>query len=124
MKIFWLNFFTIFFVSSSAIFALSPETRLPDEAQEQRAIKLFLQVRCLVCGGQVIENSDSEFSFEMRKLIRQKISDKKTDEEIKDELVQEFGADILMEPGAKSGGLLLWLLPAAFAIILAIQFLR
>jgi cytochrome c-type biogenesis protein CcmH/NrfF len=64
--------FLLLFLSNSN--ALSPETRLAKETQEQRAMNLFLQVRCLICGGQVIENSDSEFSFEMRKLIRQKIA--------------------------------------------------
>ena len=103
-------------VSSLSAYALSPEAKLSDELQEQRAMNLFLQVRCLVCNGQVIENSDTEFSFEMRKLIRKKIAAGEKDEEIKAELVQEFGEDILTEVSAKKGGFLLWLLPVIFAI--------
>jgi cytochrome c-type biogenesis protein CcmH/NrfF len=95
--------------------ALSPEVHLESEIDEQRATKLFLQVRCLVCGGQVIENSDSEFSFEMRKLIRAKIADKKSDVEIKNELIAKFGSDILTEVSAKNNGFLLWILPVIFA---------
>lgn len=102
--------------SSLSAYALSPETKLSDEFQEQRAMNLFLQVRCLVCNGQVIENSDTEFSFEMRKSIRKKIAAGENDEEIKDELVQEFGEDILTEVSMKKGGFLLWLLPVIFAI--------
>jgi cytochrome c-type biogenesis protein CcmH len=75
-------------------------------------------VRCLVCGGQVIENSDSEFSFEMRKLIRAKIAEKKSDAEIKSELIAKFGSDILTEVNAKNNGFLLWILPVIFAIFL------
>lgn len=111
----------ILFLFSFSALAFSPEARLTDESQENRAMNLFLQVRCLVCGGQVIENSNTEFSFEMRKLIRQKIADQKTDEEIKAELVEEFGADILTEPSAKNGGFLLWFLPVAFAVILVVM---
>ncbi len=111
---FWPKIFVFFFLSSSA-FALSPETRLSDEALEQRAMSLFLQVRCLVCNGQVIENSDTEFSFEMRKNIRTKIVAGKNDEEIKAELVREFGEDILTEPSKKSA-ILLWMLPVVFAL--------
>jgi cytochrome c-type biogenesis protein CcmH len=111
----------VFFLFSFSTFAFSPEVRLADEAQETRAMNLFLQVRCLVCGGQVIENSNTEFSFEMRKLIRQKISEGASNEKIKTDLVQKFGGDILTEPSAKNGGFLLWCLPIIFAIIVAVK---
>lgn len=117
MKVFLSKIVFLLFVFSSA-YALSPETRLADDAQEQRAMSLFLQVRCLVCGGQVIENSNTEFSFEMRKLIRQEISAGKSNEEIKAELVKKFGEDILVSPNFKSSsGFLLWFLPLIFAAV-------
>lgn len=101
----------------TSLHALSPEIRLSDESQEQRAMNLFLQVRCLVCAGQVIESSNTEFSFEMRKLIRKKIFDGKNDEKIKAELVAEFGEDILAEPKAGAvGWVFLWCLPLIFAV--------
>ena len=101
----------------TSLHALSPEIRLSDEAQEQRAMNLFLQVRCLVCAGQVIESSNTEFSSEMRKLIRKKISDGKNDEKIKAELVTEFGEDILSEPRiGVVGWVFLWCLPLVFTI--------
>lgn len=127
MKNFCAKTFLIFFFSQvffSTAFALSPETRLADEAQEQRAMNLFLQVRCLVCQGQVIENSDTEFSFELRKIIRAKIFAGKTDDEIKSELTKEFGEDILTQPSMKNSGILLWLLPIIFAAICAIFVIR
>jgi cytochrome c-type biogenesis protein CcmH len=105
-----------FILLSLSAFALSPEARLPDEAQEQRAMQLFLEVRCLICGGQVIENSNTEFSYEMRKLIRQKISSGLTNEEIKTELVKEFGEDILTSANQKTGRFFLWCLPVLFMV--------
>jgi cytochrome c-type biogenesis protein CcmH len=113
MKIFYLSFLTLFLFSNSH--ALSPETKLVDEAQEQRAMQLFLEVRCLVCNGQVIENSDTEFSFQMRKLIREKISKGESDEKIKSDLMKEFGEDILTQP-QNFTKIFLWLMPAIFAI--------
>ncbi len=107
---------TLIFFSLSA-FALSPEARLPDEAQEQRAMELFLEVRCLICGGQVIENSNTEFSYEMRKLIRQKISSGLTNKEIKNELVKEFGEDILTSTNQKNDRVFLWYLPVLFMVV-------
>ncbi len=123
------NFLARFFLSAllliySSANALSPEPRIPDDAKEQRAMKLFLEVRCLVCEGQVIESSNTEFSLEMRKLIRRKILEGKSDEEIKTELVKEFGEDILTEISQKNNGFLLWILPISFATGLAIIFLR
>jgi len=111
-----------FSLFSFCAFALSPEEKLANESDEQRAMALFLEVRCLVCNGQVIENSDSEFSFQMRKNIRQKISKGKTDEEIRSELVAEFGDDILTKPSGKNQ-IILWGLPFIFSA-LAIQLLR
>jgi len=114
MKIFSLSFFAaLFFLTNS--YALSPEIKLADEAQEQRAMNLFLEVRCLVCNGQVIENSDTEFSFEMRKLIREKIKKGESDKQIKAQLVSEFGENILTEP-QNFTKIFLWLVPAIFAL--------
>jgi cytochrome c-type biogenesis protein CcmH len=116
------KFLFLLLFSFSAL-ALSPETHLENEAQEARAMKLFLQVRCLVCEGQAIESSATEFSFEMRKLIRKKISEEKSDDEIKAELVKEFGNDILLEPSSKNfSGLVLQILPIIFATAFGVIF--
>src|SRR3989338_3835817 len=104
MKNFWYSFFAVLFFCFST-YALSPEKRLDDEVQEQRAMNLFLQVRCLVCNGQVIENSDTEFAFQMRKIIREKIVTGKSDEEIKEELIRKFGKDILINSSLISSSL-------------------
>ncbi len=111
MKIFLSSLFFLLFFSNS--FALSPEPRIADETKEKRAMELFLEVRCLVCEGQVIENSDTAFSFEMRKLIRRKILEGKTDNQIKADLIEEFGEEILTSN--KKSDFLLWLLPIIFS---------
>ena len=116
-----LTLASLFSLSSHA---LSPEPKLVNEAQEQRAMALFLEVRCLVCNGQVIENSDTEFSFEMRKLIRKKIQSGSSNEEIKAYLKEEFGPDILTEINLNGFGVLLWLSPVLFGLILILFNLR
>ena len=97
--LFFLGFFlinSVFLINSSQ--ALNPESRLSNPNDENRAMNLFLQVRCLVCNGQVIENSDSKFAFDVRSLIREQISQGKTDDDIKENLVTTFGEDILNQP--------------------------
>lgn len=104
-------FFFLFFSFNS--FALSPEQHLSNQAQEERAMKLFSEVKCLVCNGQAIESSNTEFSFEMRKLIREKIAQGASDKQIKQELVAEFGEEILFSSQSR----ILWILPAVVAIL-------
>lgn len=124
MKVFCNKIFLVAIFLCFNANALSPETRLNNPEQEGRAMELFLKVRCLTCQGQVIENSDSEFSYEMRQLIRKKISQGKTDEQIKIELIDKFGTDILVDVQIDKKNSPLWILPLLFSIIAAILFFR
>jgi cytochrome c-type biogenesis protein CcmH len=80
-------------------------------------MNLFLQVRCLVCNGQVIENSDSKFAFDVRSLIREQISQGKSDDDIKENLVATFGEDILNQP-KNSSILLLTLISLSLSAVI------
>ncbi len=115
-------FFCAFFFCFNS-FALSPETRLVDEQDELRAMKLFAEIRCLVCEAQSIESSNTEFSASLRKIIREKIAQNKTSEEIKNELQNEFGDQILMSAEIKSE-FIIWILPFIFGLILAFFLIR
>jgi len=128
MKIFYhkflikiLFFLGIFFVNSVFLIysaqALNPEMRLSNPDDENRAMNLFLQVRCLVCNGQVIENSDSKFAFDVRSLIREQISQGKSDDDIKENLVATFGEDILNQP-KNSSILLLTLISLSLSAVI------
>ena len=125
MKNYLAKFFTIIFILASLnAKAFSPEDKLQDPKLEKRAQTLFLEVRCLVCNGQVIENSSTAFSYDMRKLIRQKISNGQTNEEIKSELVEEFGDDILTSITLKQDRFFLFILPIILLIIGAVFLIK
>ena len=113
------NLFTkllIFFIFFYKIaFALTPEYKLANEVDENRAQKLFLEIRCLVCLGQVIENSDSQFAINVRLLVRKKITEGLNDQEIKAHLIKNFGEEILQTPTIESQPIL-WILPIFFFI--------
>jgi cytochrome c-type biogenesis protein CcmH len=97
--------------------ALAPEQRLADDKDEKRAFNLFTEVKCLVCEAQTIDSSSSEFAYQLRQLIRQKILDHKSDEQIKAELIDEFGEDVITSSSLNKRNYLLWLLPSLTAII-------
>jgi cytochrome c-type biogenesis protein CcmH len=123
--LFFLGFFLInSILSLNSAYALNPETRLSNQEDENRAMNLFLQVRCLVCNGQVIENSDSKFAFDVRALIREQISQGKSDDDIKENLVSTFGEDILNEPRNSSILLLTFVALSLSAIIFFRVFAR
>ncbi len=119
MKVFCnlvIGFLCVFFLlTARESFALIPEQHLP-EPQEQRARELFLQIKCPVCSGQVIESSNTEIAFQLRRLIREKIVEGKSNEEIKIYLVAEYGEDILNSPPFDIKNFLLWVLPAIFMV--------
>ena len=108
-------FLVIFLANFAAFQSFATEEFLPKE-QEARAHNLFLQVKCLVCKGQVIENSDAQIAYDLRQLIRAKISEGVTDEEIKDFLVENYGPEILTSPPLNRETFFLWLAPIIFLI--------
>ena len=82
-----------------------------DPAMEARARNLQRQLRCLVCQGESIDESNSPFAADVRHLVRQQIADGKTDQQIEDFLVARYGDFILMKPPLQSDTWLLWLAP-------------
>jgi len=117
--------FALLILSTNAI-AFAPEEHLSD-LEEKRAQALFLEVRCPVCAGQVIESSDSEVSLELRKLIRKKIVEGKSNDEIKSYLTNQFGDDIITSPQVNSSTIFLWLIPlivASLGVVMLFKFQR
>ncbi len=94
-------FLMVFFILCKSAAALSPEEILNNSTQEQQAQKIFLQVKCLTCKGQVIENSDSDFAYSLRNFIRKEIQQGKTEAEIKKILIKNFGSHILISSNTK-----------------------
>jgi cytochrome c-type biogenesis protein CcmH len=114
-KLKWCCVLFFIFFSGKGALAMSPEEYLQRE-QEQRARELFLQVKCPICAGQVIESSDTQVAYQLRKLIRSKISEGQSNKEIKNYLVKKYGDDILNVPIANTRGFILYFLPILFLI--------
>ena len=83
----------------------------PVWGKETRAINIFKEVRCLVCQGQTIHESNAEIAEDLKMLIREQINEGKSDEEIKGFLVKKYGDWILMTPPVKKLTYILWFAP-------------
>jgi len=88
--------------------AVQPEEMLPDPAQEARARALSADIRCLVCQNQSIDDSDATLARDLRLLVREQIKEGKTDQGIRDFLVERYGDFVLLRPPMKASTWLLW----------------
>ncbi len=91
--------------------AFTIDKTLPDAAQEARAQNLFRQIKCVVCQGQPLSESDATLAQDMRALIRGQITEGKTDAEIIAYLESRYGTSIATSPPLETNTLLLWFSP-------------
>ena len=90
---------------------------LADPVLEARAKALQKELRCLVCQGQSIDESNAPLAADLRRLIRQQIQGGQSDDTIKDFLVARYGAFVLMKPPVREDTFFLWFGPAMLVII-------
>ena len=91
--------------------------QLPDSKQEARAQALMQELRCLVCQGQSIADSDAELAGDMRDLVRRRIAAGEKPADIRSWLVQRYGTWISYKPTAEPAAWPLWLAPFALLIV-------
>jgi len=84
---------------------------------EKRMLAITMDLRCLVCQNESIADSRADFSNDMRREIRQKIKENKSDEEIIQFLVDRYGDFVLYNPPIKPTTLLLWFGPILLFVI-------
>jgi cytochrome c-type biogenesis protein CcmH len=85
--------------------------QLPDPKQEANAQALMEEVRCLVCQGQSIADSDAELAGDMRDLVRRRIAAGEKPADVRAWLVQRYGSWISYKPTAEPAAWPLWLAP-------------
>lgn len=85
--------------------------QLPDPRQEARARSLMEELRCLVCQGQSIADSDAEIAGDMRDLVRRRIAAGEDPAEIRAWLIDRYGNWISYRPPSQPIGWPLWLAP-------------
>ena len=73
--------------------------------------KISKNLRCLICQGQSVYDSQSDFALSIKQLIKNKISEGKEDKEIYEYLKSKYGDWIMYEPELDKKTILLWILP-------------
>ncbi len=94
-----------------------------DENLEKKAREINKKIRCVVCQGQSIDDSDSILARDLRKLIKNKLEEGQSEKEITNYLVSRYGEFILLRPKLKFNTYFLWFAPI-FIIIFGIFLIK
>ena len=92
------------------------DRQLPDPRQEAEAQTLMAELRCLVCQGQSIADSDAELAGDMRDLVRRRIAAGEKPSAIRGWLIQRYGTWISYKPTDEPAAWPLWLAPLALLL--------
>ena len=74
-------------------------------------IEITKNLRCLICQGQSVYDSDSEFANSLKILVEKKLEDGLNEKQVYDYLKNKYGDWILYDPGFNKNTYFLWLLP-------------
>ena len=91
--------------------------QLEDPRQEARAKALMNELRCLVCQGQSIADSDAELAGDMRSLVRERIRAGESPDQVRSWLIERYGNWVSYAP--VFGPATLFLYAAPFLLLLA-----
>ena len=84
---------------------------------DERVKNLTLELRCMTCQNQSIYDSDAEFSNDIKKIVKQKLQEGKSERDIKKFLVERYGEYILFRPLMNYNNNFLWSFPFILLII-------
>ncbi|WP_142849346.1 cytochrome c-type biogenesis protein [Telmatospirillum sp. J64-1] len=97
--------------------AVQPDEFLPDPVQEQRARDIGRNLRCLVCQNESIDDSDAPLARDLRLLVRERIQQGESNQEVIDFVVARYGEYVLLKPPFKASTYVLWFAPPFFFFI-------
>ena len=97
--------------------AVNPDEVLSDPALEARARALSVNLRCLVCQNQSIDDSDAELAKDLRVLVRERLLAGDSDEAAIDYIVARYGEYVLLKPRLGAHTIVLWLSPFVLLFI-------
>ena len=94
---------------ASPALAVNPDEILADPGLEVRARAISLDLRCPVCQGETIDDSNAPISRDLRLAVRERLVAGDTDAQVIDYVVARYGEYVLFNPRASGSSLLLWL---------------
>ncbi len=112
-----LAVFCVFLLPVGGAIAVQPNEVLKDPELEARARNLSKDIRCLVCQNQSIDDSNAGLARDLRVLVRERLSEGDSDEQILDFLVKRYGDFVLLKPPVKASTYALWYGPIVIFVL-------
>lgn len=97
--------------------AVNPDEILADPTLEARARNLSAQLRCMVCQNQSIDDSNAELARDLRVLVRERLSEGESDEDVINYVVSRYGEFVLLKPRLSARTVALWSAPVVLLLI-------
>ena len=91
-----------------ALFAVQPDEVLSDAVLEERAREISKGLRCPVCQNESIDDSNANIARDLRLLVRDRLLEGDTDDEVVDFIVARYGEFVLLRPTVGGSNWLLW----------------
>ena len=107
MRILKLFFIFLFIFSFSTLKA----------SNNDKNIKITKNLRCLICQGQSVYDSDSEFAISIKTIVDKKLEEGFSENQIYDFFKEKYGDWILYDPELNKNTYILWLLPILIFLI-------
>jgi cytochrome c-type biogenesis protein CcmH len=104
-------------LAGSSVLADTGPERLASPRLEARAVALQRQLRCVVCQGESLDESNAPLAGDLRRLIRSMIQQGRSDTQIENYLIAKYGDFILMKPPLEPETYLLWFGPLIVVVI-------
>ena len=95
-------FFIIYFLFLAVLNSDDNKTELSE---------IYKNLRCLVCQGQSIADSNSDFAATVKLVVQDQVNEGKTKDEIYTFLISKYGEWIVYQPTFSKSNLILWILP-------------
>ena len=89
----------------------------PPPTPDDRARAIAERLNCPFCAGETLASSQSGVARDLRELIRRRIDEGATDDEILAEFVDRYGESILLDPPARGWGLAVWAAPVVVGVV-------
>lgn len=102
---------------ATPVLAVQPDEVLPDPAQEARAREISKLLRCPVCQGENIDESNAGVARDLRLVVRERIVAGDSDDEVIDYIVARYGEFVLFEPPKEGANLILWVAGPAMLLL-------
>lgn len=111
------------FTSITALAQTTPNTPLSDTEIEAQAREIGHALRCVVCQNQSIEESDASLAEDMRTLVRARVRQGESKEEVIAYMQDRYGDYVLLKPPVQANTYVLWATPFVLGLLGLIWFL-